>query len=345
MLQRFLLFWLVLSCAGALCWPSLWDMMQRRLPAEVMNRLPLDFDPLLTTLADGSAKPRFDLGLIVALTMFSIGTLLTGPEVQAVVRRWPLVLAGTTIQYVSMPLLAFSLASLFPMSPEMRVGVVLVGCVPGAMASNVLTLAARGNISYSVSLTTVATLLSPLVVPLALSVTLGAATHIDAAAISLKLVREVVGPVLLGHLLCRQSATLAQVMQRWGRPIANLSILLIIATVVAANRERLGQMTGIVLVVLLLLNILGYLAGYVGAKCLRLDAGMRRALSLEVGMQNAGVGTSLAMGLFEPASAIPTAAYTFGCMLTGTLLAQWWGRSEPRQVPGSQMDPDSLSAL
>ncbi len=119
-----------------------------------------------------------------------------------------------------------------------------------------------------------------------------------------------------------------------------LAILLIITTVVALNRDRLEQITGVLIVVLLLLNSLGYLAGYTGARVLRLDEGMRRALSLEIGMQNAGVGTSLAMSLFEPASAIPTAAYTFGCMLTGTLLAQWWAWFSDVRQTRSENDGD-----
>ena len=175
-----------------------------------------------------------------------------------VAQRWPTVLGGTLVQYISMPMLAFGLATVFQLPRDLFVGVVLVGCVPGAMASNVLTLAARGNISYSVSLTTLATLLSPIVVPLALSLTLRTRASIDSLAISMQLLREVVGPVIAGYLLCNVWGRGAPVLRRVAGPLANLAILWIIATVVALNRDRLQQISWSVLSVLLLLNLGGY---------------------------------------------------------------------------------------
>lgn len=317
MLQRYLLVWLVTSSAAAFFWPGI---------AEFLGT---GFDPWLIVNDTGGAAPRFSLGAIVAITMFAIGALLPRDEVSQVLRRWPVVLGGTATQYLAMPLLAFGLATLFHLPRELFLGMVLVGCVPGAMASNVLTLAARGNVSYSVSLTTTATLLSPLVVPLALSLMLATTTDINAAQVSVKLLREVVGPVLAGHLLSRMSPNFARLAKVSGGPIANVAILWIIATVVALNRERLGEIPASVLVALLCLNAGGYVAGHLGARLLKLSEGMRRALILEVGMQNAGVGTALAVAMFpqQPAATIPTAAYTFGCMLTGSILAWWFART------------------
>lgn len=115
--------------------------------------------------------------------------------------------------------------------------------------------------------------------------------------------------------------------------MANLTILWIIAIVVGLNRQRLGLFEPAILIALLVVNLAGYLAGNAGGRLLRLPTSMRRALTLEVGMQNAGLGTFLALKVFgdEPAAAIPTAIYTFGCMFTGTVLARLWaefGRSE-----------------
>ncbi|MCH7989933.1 MAG: bile acid:sodium symporter family protein [Planctomycetes bacterium] len=303
MLERFLLLWLTLLSLAALYWTS-WTSAP--------------FDPFV------ASKPY--LSCMIAVTMFAIGSLLPHDEIQQVLRRWPTVLGGTAIQYISMPLLAYGIGHAFQLEQEMLIGVVMVGCVPGAMASNVLTLAARGNVSYSVSLTTSATLLSPLVVPFALWLTLGTARRPDPWEISRVLVLTVVGPVIFGHVLCRTYAKFERRMRVFGPIIANLTILWIIAVVVGLNRDRLSELNAVVLVVLLIVNLLGYTTGYFGSKLLRLPESMRRALTLEVGMQNAGLGTVLALGLFpeSPAVAIPTAAYTFGCMLTGTVLAQWW---------------------
>jgi BASS family bile acid:Na+ symporter len=303
MLERFLLVWLTLLSLVAFYWTS-WTSVP--------------FDPFV------ASRPY--LSYIIAVTMFAIGSLLPRDEIQQVLRRWPTVLGGTAIQYISMPLLAYGIGHAFQLEREMLIGVVMVGCVPGAMASNVLTLAARGNVSYSVSLTTSATLLSPLVVPFALWLTLGTDRRLDSWKVSQNLVLTVVGPVILGHVLCRAFVQFERQMRVFGPIIANVTILWIIAVVVGLNRDRLSDVNAVVLVVLLMVNLLGYTAGYFGGGMLRLPTTMRRALTLEVGMQNAGLGTVLALGLFpeSPATAIPTAAYTFGCMLTGTVLAQWW---------------------
>lgn len=311
MLQRFLLLWLTLLSLVAFYWPR-W--------------LPDTFDPFV------ASKPY--LFYIIAITMFAIGCLLPRDEITQVFKRWPTVLGGTAIQYLAMPVLAYAIGHAFGLEGPMLTGVVMVGCVPGAMASNVLTLAARGNISYSVSLTTSATLLSPLVVPIVLRLALGAEKDLDPLKISLDLLKMVVGPVVTGHLLCRNIARMEQAMRSCGPVIANLAILWIVAVVVGLNRERLAETTGLLLVALLLINLLGYTSGYLGGKLLKLPEPMRRALTLEVGMQNAGLGTVLVLGLFpeSPATAIPTAAYTFGCMFTGTILASWWGRGEVKEI-------------
>ncbi|MEZ6144162.1 MAG: bile acid:sodium symporter family protein [Planctomycetaceae bacterium] len=330
MLQRHLLLWLVLSSAIALFWPAIMGQSRDQASESSESEITFPFDPFLVPSAEtGRPQPRFPLGTVVAITMFAIGTLLPPDEISMVLQRWPTVLGGTIVQYTSMPLLAFGLATIFQLPRDLFVGVVLVGCVPGAMASNVLTLAARGNISYSVSLTTLATLLSPIVVPLALQLALRTRASIDSLAISMQLLREVVGPVIAGYVICRVWKSGGGVLRKIAGPVANLAILWIIATVVALNRDRLQQISMAVLSVLLLLNVGGYLAGYWGATAMRLSHDMRKALTIEVGMQNAGVGTALALKWFSdtPTAAIPTAAYTFGCMLTGTMLAKWFARS------------------
>jgi BASS family bile acid:Na+ symporter len=206
----------------------------------------------------------------------------------------------------------------------------LVGCVPGAMASNVLTLIARGNVSYSVSLTTSATLLSPIVVPAVLFLALREKTSFDAVAMLVNLLWMVVGPVLAGHWLSRHSKRFGSQMRVIGPILANLCILWIIAVVVASNRDRLGYASMFLVAPLLVINLLGYAAGYFGGTLLRLGVAMRRALTLEIGMQNAGLGATLATKFFNDSAAIAPALYTFGCMLTGTVLARWWAiRSDP----------------
>ena len=265
--------------------------------------------------------------VLVAVVMFCIGTLLPRDEVDAVFRKWPLVLTGTAIQYITMPLLALTMVHLFSVHAETAAGIMIVGCVPGAMASNVLTMTARGNVSYSVSLTTSATLLSPLIVPLVLKATVSDDVDYDGTQAVIMLTLTVVLPVVAGQLLRR----FARFAPPHANMIANLAILGIIAIAVGLQRDRLVRdqpllSIGMLGLILLLINLGGYLAGYLGGYVTSLPEPMRRALTLEVGMQNAGAGTGLAIHLFgnESPAIVPCILYTFGCMLTGTVLASLW---------------------
>lgn len=304
MLQRALILWLTLLSVVAYFWTTL-----------VPN-----LDPFT------ASKPY--LPALIALIMFVIGSLLPPEELKQVWLQWPTVLFGTALQYVAMPLLAFACAQWLLSSQEAQVGIILVGCVPGAMASNVLTLMAKGNVSYSVSLTTCATLLSPLVVPLALLLLLQQKVQLDPVAVFLNLLLTVVGPVLTGFGLCRLWKAFAEWMKQWGSTIANLCILWVIAVVVGLNRERMGQATAMYFMALTGINLMGYAIGYTGGMLIGMPEGKRRALTLEIGMQNAGLGATLAVTFFpnRPEIAILPALYTFGCMLTGTVLAHLWSR-------------------
>lgn len=303
MLQRYILLWLLTSSGIAYFWPT----------------LGFSVDPF--TMCGGSA-----INVLIVITMFGVGSLLPIQEVNNIFTRWSTVLTGTAIQYLSMPCLAWLMVVLTKPDPETAAGILIVGCVPGAMASNVLTLAARGNVSYSVSLTTSATMLSPIFVPIAMSLTFAKQIDFDGLSAVKLMLFQVVLPVVVGHLLSRYVAAFRRRSQKYASTVANLAILAIIAIAVALNRSGVAQASTGLLIVLALLNLGGYLAGYFGGAAARLGEPMRRALTLEVGMQNAGAGIALAKGLFgeESAAVIPCILYTFGCMLTGTCLATIW---------------------
>ena len=310
-LQRFLLVWLVLSSLLAYLWPGMVSASS--------------LDPFL-------ASEPYLPGLIT-VTMFCLGSLLPVEEVRRLLRQLPLVALGTVTQCIVMPLAAFAVVSLWELEGGYRLGVILVGCVPGAMASNVLTLAAGGNVSYSVSLTTLATILSPLSVPLLLTLLVDEIAEFHEKAMMQSLLLTVVIPVIVGYGLARVHHHVERIASVAAPIAANLAILWIIATVVSLNRERLGSIPVVVLMGLVLINLVGYAGGYAAGFVARLPESMRRALTLEVGMQNAGLGTVIAVDTFGdrfPEAAIPTAVYTFGCMLTGTALAGYWRSSAPK---------------
>ena len=308
MLERFLLLWLFLSSAVAYVWPQIAAAIGPSCP-------------------DVFSEGAWTLRYAICLTMFSIGWLLPREEVSNLIKRWPLVLAGTCVQFVTMPLLAVLITLVIPFDKDIRTGVIMVGCVPGAMASNVLTLLARGNVSYSVSLTTSATLVSPICVPVVLRLMFGAAFPFELIIKTFVLLSwTVVLPTLLGHALGRSFPDTQSRITPFAKNLASLVILWIIAVVVGKNRGSANEITIAIVASLLALNIGGYLSGFFAGRAIGLDDRMRRALSLEVGMQNAGLGTTLAASIFvgRPEVLIPTALYTFGCMTTGTILARYW---------------------
>jgi BASS family bile acid:Na+ symporter len=304
-MARLMVVWLALASLVAYSWPR------------VANAFGFKLDPF--------AASRTSLPAIIAMIMFAIGWLMPRDELAQVVRRWRCVLGGTAVQYTTMPLLAFSLANLFGFEGATFAGVIIVGCVPGAMASNVLTLMARGNVSYSVSLTTTATLASPLVVPLALWLFLGRSdVSFSPGKVAGDLALQVVLPVLLGHVLGRNAIRFEHSGRKLAALVANLLIIWLIAVVVGQNRDRLAELEPRLLAALACLNLLGYVGGYLGARLLGLSEPMRRALAIEVGMQNAGLGVVLANQLFTSQAAVPPALFAFGCMFTGAMLARFW---------------------
>ncbi len=336
LIQRFLLVWLLLLSLAAYYWPH----------------TGLEFDPFEQT-----AKV---LPYLIIITMFGVGWMLPIDEIKEVASQWPKILGGTCTQFLVMPALALGIGLAFGLTGETLVGVILVGCVPGAMASNVLTIVSRGNASYSVSLTTLATILSPIAVPtmLALSAMLvddatrGVIENAssDSGSVYLnsgiKLLKWVVLPVIAGFLVGRMLPQYESQAKTIGSNVANLAILLIIASVVGKSRGQLAELPLIVFGCLLLINLLGYAGGFAGGSLMQLSHTMKRALTLEVGMQNAGLGATLATELFKnPNSvvAIAPAFYTFFCMFTGTILAWYWSsrhvqESESRKVAEHEHD-------
>lgn len=300
-----ILFWLIVSSGLAFLWPT-----------ETIGHNPF-------------IAPSWLLWTLIVITMFCLGTLVQRDELQPLKQHPWWVVLGVATQVLVMPVAAWLVTQIVAMPKDIAAGVILVGCVPGAMASNVLTHAARGSVAFSVSLTTVATVLSPLTVPIVLAIVAGGQSEQPLVWISVRLTLLVVLPTVAGHFASRHSDTFQLFAGRISAPIASIALLWIIASVVAKTRDQLVSVSGILIIALLLINLAGYLAGYGVGSISGLPKRFRRALSLEVGMQNAGLGTAIAVSMYgkDTLATIPTAAYTFGCMLTGTVLAAIWRQS------------------
>lgn len=274
--------------------------------------------------------------LFFGLTMFGIGAVLEPDDFKRIAARPGVVLIGSAAQFIIMPLGAFLLCRLFDLPQAFAVGLILAGSAPGAMASNVMCYVARADTAYSVSLTTVSTLLCPVLTPVLTKLLARSVMHVEFWAMFWDVMRMVIVPLIIGFL----------VRMRWTRRIDRITpvfpaisatfIILICALVVAANRARLGQVTVSVLAVVAILNLYGMLTGYGVGKLFRMQVRRRRTLSIEIGMQNAGLGTVLALTHFGEQSAIPTAVFVFVCLITASVMAGIWSRDPP---PASRTPP------
>lgn len=268
---------------------------------------------------------------LFAATMFALGVVLHPAELRDTLTRPRAIAQGVAAQYVIMPALGFAAATLSGLPPALALGMIVVACAPGAMASNVIVYLAGGAVAYSIALTTVATLLSPLVTP-ALVKWLGS-VYVDIPfwPMMQTILLTTVLPLLLGlgvrRALQSRVAALA-LAERLAPAVASLAIVCICSYAVAANNERLASIGPTLLAVVVLVNALGYLLGWQAGRLFGFDTRHKLTVAIEVGMQNAGLGVVLALKHFEPESALPGALFAVWCILTSAGMASYLRRSK-----------------
>ena len=251
-------------------------------------------------------RPAWFLPLTVAiapllgLVMFGMGLTLKGEDFREVARHPIRVLIGVLAQFVIMPGLAWLLCRLLQLPAEIAVGVILVGCCPGGTASNVMTWLSRGDVALSVAITSVTTLLAPLVTPALVWLLASAWLPVSFAAMFLSILQVVLMPIALGllaqRLLGERTRQVAEVL-----PLVSVfSIVVIIAAVVAASQARIAESGLLIMAVVMLHNGFGLSLGYLTGKLTGMPLAQRKALAIEVGMQNSGLGAALANAHFSP---------------------------------------------
>jgi len=272
-----------------------------------------------------------------AITMFGIGAVLRMEDFRRIARNPGIVLVGTVAQFTIMPLGAFVVSRLLGLSDELAIGLILAGSAPGAMSSNVMSYVAKADTAYSVSLTTVSTVLCPFLTPtLTCLLARGTEMHVSVFKMMSDLVATVILPLFLGfavrHFLGERLRKVLPVFPA----ISATFIVFVCALVIALNRERLRELTGIILLATLILNLGGMAAGYGVGTLFRMDTTRRLTLSIEIGMQNAGLGTVLALEHFGAGATIPTATFVFVCILTASLAASVWQRHAAAIPPAAE---------
>lgn len=258
---------------------------------------------------------------LLTVVMLCMGLTLTPRDFVNVGQHRLAFLAGLLLQFTVMPLMALLIATLFRLGPELTVGLVLVGSVAGGTASNVMTFLARGNVALSVAMTATSTLAGVLMTPILLSLLVGSTVDVPAADMLASLFRIVLLPVLAGVILNRLFAPVVQRILPALAPLAVAAILVIIAIVVALNADRLREVALAVVFATLLHNVSGLALGYLAARLLRFEPAICRTVAIEVGMQNSGLATALALKFFAPATALPGAIFSVWLNITGSVFA------------------------
>jgi BASS family bile acid:Na+ symporter len=268
---------------------------------------------------------------LLQIIMFGMGTAMSARDFVGVVTAPKAVLIGLVCQFTIMPFVGASLAAAFNFEPEVAAGIILIGAVPSGLASNVMSYIAKANLALSVTLTTAATLLAPLITPFYMQWLADQYIPIDAWEMMWSIIQITILPIVAGlvfnHFLHGKTRWLDRLMPQVS--MAGIALILMIMT--AGGRDNLLEIGLFLIVVALLHNMAGYLLGYWSCRAFKLDERSCRTIAFEVGLQNAGLATGLAqtMGKMATVGLVPT---VFGSLMniTGAALATWWRDRPPR---------------
>ena len=274
------------------------------------------------------AVPGWVVSVLLGVVMFGMGLTIKLEDFKVVFSRPKDVIVGCVTQFTVMPALAWALSRLFNLDEALTVGVVLVGCCPGGTASNVMTFLAKGDLALSVGMTGVSTLLAPFLTPLLTLLLAGKTVEVNALGMFIGILWVVVLPICLGFIAKRLFPQTTERAVRFMPAVSTAAIAVIIAIIVAANAERLFSGGLAVVLVVVLHNLCGLVLGYLVAAALRLSEPKRRALCIEVGMQNSGLAASLAAAHFAayPMAAVPGAIFSVWHNVSGALAARFFTR-------------------
>lgn len=268
---------------------------------------------------------------LLQLIMFGVGTTMGYKDFGGIIRQPKAVIVGIICQFTIMPLIGFTIAHTFNFPPEIAAGVILIGCVPSGLASNVMNYIANANVPLSITVTAVATLLAPLMTPILMKILADQFVTVDFLTMMVDIVKMVIIPICAGllynYFLGGKFAWLDKAMPL----VSMVSIALIITIITAAGRDSLLEVGPLLVLAVLVHNLTGFSLGYGASKLFRLDEKSCRTIAIEVGLQNGGLASGLALQMGKVAT-VGLAPAIFGPLMniTGSSLATWW-RSRPTE--------------
>lgn len=264
---------------------------------------------------------------VLGIIMLGMGMTMTVGDFKGVLQSpKAVVVVGVVAQFVIMPGLAYTLCKIFHLPAEIAVGVLLVGCCPGGTASNVIAYMAKANTALSVACTSVSTFLAPLLTPAIFYLLASQWISIDAGSMFIDILKVVIFPIIIGvflrSLLQEKTEQYIQIMPL----VSVIAIVLIVAAIIAASKASILQSGLLILGIVMLHNGFGFLLGYWVSRLLKLPYADAKAVSIEVGMQNSGLGVTLAALHFaaSPVTAVPSAIFSLWHNISGPALATYW---------------------
>lgn len=265
--------------------------------------------------------------ILLGIVMFGMGLTLKAVDFKIVLTNPIPVIIGVCAQFIIMPLTAFAIAYVLNLPAELAAGLVLLGSVPGGTASNVMVYLAKGNVPLSIAMTSLSTLLAPITTPFILLWLAGQWMPVDTMAMFMSIIQVIIIPIVLGLTVRRLFPSVVDKSVNVIPLISVLAIIIIVSAVVAGNAGTIATTGLIIFFAVMLHNAFGLLIGYMTARLLGLDESSRRAISLEVGMQNSGLGVALATAHFGALAALPSVVGAVWHNISGPIIATYWSKN------------------
>ncbi|OFQ08664.1 symporter [Staphylococcus sp. HMSC072E01] len=263
---------------------------------------------------------------LLGIVMLGMGMTIKPSDFKLVFKEPRSVIIGVILQFTIMPILAYTIAKIFHLPAELAIGVILVGCCPGGTSSNVMSYLANANVALSVAITSVSTLLAPFVTPALIYLFAHEWLHVSFLSMLWSVIQVVLLPIIIGFILQLASKKVTREATKILPIISVVAISLILAAVVGGSKSQILKTGLLIFIVVILHNAVGYLLGYVLAHVFKLDRRDKKAVSIEVGMQNSGLAVSLATVHFNPLAAVPGAVFSFVHNISVPILVKYWSK-------------------
>lgn len=275
---------------------------------------------------------------LIQIIMFGMGTAMSVKDFAGVIKTPKGVLIGVCSQFMIMPLVGFTLANVSgnfsaSLTPEILAGIILIGCSPSGMASNVMAYLAKANLALSITITAVTTLLAPFITPFLMKLLAGSLIEIDVYAMMWDIFKMIIIPIGAGLIFNKLLSGKIQWLDNAMPLVSMFGIALILTIIAASGRDSLLTIGPVLIVIVLIHNLFGYTLGYWTGRLFRLPESDCRTVAIEVGMQNAGLASGIAKEMGKIAT-LGLAAAVFGPIMniTGSALASWWHGRQPEDV-------------